>query len=270
MKIWLGSDDSHHIAVMAQIQAAKQTDDKRPAIPSLYSLNADVGVVTVAGSLVDGDAGYMQLYGMSGYHNISNALIEAVQDKKAKSIMLHIDSGGGDVSGLTEMVNFINKVKLVKPMSVFAKQAGSAAYWIASAGGHITLDMLGQAGSIGAVAVHTEYSKMYADIGITKTVIRSGEYKAKPNSVEPLDEKGRVQVQESVDYVNDMFEAGISAARNISRETLSSKVGSGRVFIGRNALNAGLVDTVGDLGQALAYSRGMVASFKSLEISKTK
>lgn len=262
MQMWMGDDQVQHQLVLATMMMARVSHnrDDEPET-KLYNRQGDVGVVNVHGSLVEGAAGWMLDYGVTGYADITAALVEAIQDSEAKSIMLHVSSGGGMVSGLTAMNEFIRNVAKVKPMNVYADMAGSAAYWIAASGGHITMSETGTAGSVGTVMVHTDYSEYYAKEGIKKTVIRSGDMKMKPSGIEPLDDKTKAMLQSRIDYIADIFMRGVAESRGLTVGQVKSKLGDGAMHIGTQALDLGLVDSIGSLGSALAYSRGKAATF---------
>lgn len=266
-KVWYGSEASYKAVMDAQVKLAamlkanpKMEDEFE--IPSTYRLEGDVGVVSVKGSLVNGRAGWLQIFDITGYEDIAAGLIEAVQDKKAKSIMLNIDSSGGSAKGVRQLGEFIQSVGEVKATSVYADGIGSAAYWLGSAGGHITIDEMGMAGSIGALILHTEYSKANEKAGITSTIVRAGENKALANPIEPLSEAGLAELQAIVDDSRDMFVNSVAEHRGVTAATVQSNMGQGRMFMGAKSVNVGLTDKVGTFEDALAYSKSLQSSFK--------
>jgi signal peptide peptidase SppA len=236
--------------------------------PSIYELVGDAAVIDISGSLVPGYAGWMQLFGVTGYEDISGALIEAVKDKKAKRIVLCIDSPGGAVKGVSSTAELINNVGKVKPLNVYAETANSAAYWLACAGGNITLDEVGEAGSIGTLIVHTEYSKELAQEGVTKTIIRAGKYKALANPIEPLSEEAKADLQQKADDARDLFVNAVANYRGTTPSKVESSMGQGRVFMGMRALGVGLVDRIGTFQDALAYSAELAKTFVPVKTVK--
>ena len=266
-KIWYGSEASFEVLATAntQMQAllkANPNIDDQFELPSLYKLDGSVGVVSVKGSLVSGDAGWRQLFGVSGYDNIATALVDSVSDKKAKSIMLDIDSPGGSAKGVNALGNLIKDIGSVKPMSAYGDNIGSAAYWAGSAAKHITLDEMGMAGSIGALIVHSERSKQLEQDGIKVKVIRAGVNKALANSVEPLSAEGEADLQAIVNTSRDMFVAAVADNLGVTSATVESQMGQGKMLMGAAALSAGLVHKIGTYEDALAHSTGLQASFK--------
>lgn len=257
--LWYGSEAAFDVLASAQesvqqwAKTQKESDDFM--LPPLYTRHGDVGVVQVKGALWHGSTGIFRLFGVLGYDDIEAALIEGLQDKKAKRLMLDMDSPGGSVKGLKSLGETIQGIGKIKSTTAFATAANSAAYWLASATSHITLDEMGEAGSIGCIAVHTEYSKMYEKEGVTKTAIRAGENKALASPFEPLSDKAREQIQYGVNKARDQFVNAVAQNRGVTAATVESQYGQGKVFMGSDALRAGLVDAVGGFQEALAYQR---------------
>ena len=277
IKHWLGSEESFH-AYMEAIEKAEvrraeheakvrasndeDEDDEEDYFPSIYQLIGDVAVVKISGSLVPGQALWMRYYGVLGYDDIKNALVKAVSDQKAKSILLHSNSGGGAVNGVQEAQTFISAVAKVKPMSVYSEFCCSAAYWLASAAGHITTSATAINGSIGVVRVAMEYSKQMEDNGVGVKVFRSGRYKMLVNPYEKLSEEAITEEQAKLNDLYDIFTAAVAANRGVSQTVVDTTMGQGREFLGRRGLEAGLVDALGSFEDALTYSRAKGSQFQ--------
>src|SRR3954470_12286127 len=177
--LWIGDEASFDVAMAAAVSAlALQDGTRTPPQSSLLSIEGDVGVVKVDGALVPGQAGFLSFFGAVGYEDIRNAMVEAAMNPDVKSIMLAINSGGGAVDGCADCAALIAKVNGVKPVVAYADGAiASAAYWIGSQADAVLIGPTTMAGSLGVVMKHTEMSKMRAQMGLTDTVIRTGEYK---------------------------------------------------------------------------------------------
>lgn len=264
IQLWCGSEASFtafetavksaQSMVKAHIAAgSKEQDSWEIELPPLYTRMGDVGVIDIKGSLINGSAGIWRLFGVTGYDDIQGALFEGLKDKKAKRLMLNVESPGGSVKGLKDIAETLKASRDVKPLNAFAQTANSAAYWLASAASHITLDEMGEAGSIGCIAVHTEYSKLYEKEGIKKTAIRAGENKALASPFEPLSEKALEQMQAHVNKARDMFVAAVADNRGVTSATVQSQFGDGKTFMGSDALGPGLVDKIGSFQDALRH-----------------
>lgn len=272
-KVWYGSEASYNVLVEAKLKLGallKSNGDKTYELemPDLMTVHGDVGVMDIKGSLMNGSSGWLRFFGVVGYDDIAEALVQGVADKKVKSIMLNVDSPGGSAKGVRQLSDLIKNVGQVKPVNVYADSIGSAAYWLGSAGGHITIDEMGLAGSIGALIVHTEYSKQDEKQGVKSTIIRAGVNKALANPIEPLSPEALASLQEIVDASRDMFVMAVADNRGTTPSTVESQMGQGKEFMGVKAVAAGLVDKVGTFEDALAYSKSLRTGFKATKAVK--
>jgi len=258
---WAGTAESY-VAYQANLEkanaalAAMASDDEVDPFPPLYERDGSVGVVKIEGSLIPGEAGFYRFFGITGYDDIKNALIEAVSDREAKSIMLYCRSPGGSVEGVASCHDFIKVVAGVKPMNVYSEMAASACYWISAAAGHITTTDTGINGSIGTVKVHMERSKMLDMDGIKVTVMRAGKFKMLANSYEPLTEEAKAQEQVMLDDLYEAFASSVAEDRSTTYAIADQVMGQGKVFMGKRGVEAGLVDAVGTYQDAHALASG--------------
>lgn len=174
---------------------------------------------------------------------------DAAADPSVKSILLHIDSPGGTVDGTQTLMNIVREARAAKPVIALADgMMASAAYWIGSAAECVYIaDELTQTGSIGVVATHRDISAAEKMAGIKTTEIYAGKYKRIASSHEPLTKAGRQTIQEMVDYTYSIFVGDVAANRGVSVDAVLSDMADGRIFIGRQGIDAGLVDDVSTL-----------------------
>ena len=262
-QFWMGTEDSFQAYEKAVPLAetkhaewlASSEGSDEPDFPPLYERVGDVGVIKISGSLIPGEAGFLRYYGITGYADIKAAVLEGIADKGAKSLMVYSDSGGGSVAGVEDAEAFIRSASTVKPMNAFSEFSASAAYWLTSAAGHITAASTSINGSLGVIRVVTEYSKAFEKEGITKTVMRAGRYKALGNPYEPLSEDGKAEIQAKLDDLYQLFMGTVARNRGTTAIIADQVMGQGREFLGKRGLDAGLVDAIGDLEDALTYAK---------------
>ena len=258
-QMWCGSEESYH-AYMHSLESfnefmkdKKEDDIFAAALP--YTKVGKVGVVSISGSLIPGEVPKFAAdwFGVMGYDNIKQAVVAALSDKEVKSIQLRVGSGGGAVQGLKATADFLAEAGKIKPVYTYSdSMMASAAYWLGSTAEHVSVGDMANVGSIGTIAVQTEYTKMREAEGITDTVIRSGKYKALGHPFEKLTQEAHDQIQERLDYMTSKFVAAVAENRGRSPEVVDSVMGQGRVFMGEQALAVGLVDTVETEQEALA------------------
>lgn len=211
-----------------------------------YTVQNGTAVIPVQGVLGKGMSLLNKISGGTSTARLREDLSAALTDPNVKSIMLHIDSPGGTVDGTQELAEAILAVRGTKPIVALADGCMcSAAYWIGAAADKIfmTSDTT-QIGSIGVVASHVDISKAEESYGRKTTEITAGKYKRVASQYGPLTEDGRASIQSQVDHIYSVFVEQIATFRAVSVETVLSEMADGRVFLGQQAIDAGLVDGV--------------------------
>jgi signal peptide peptidase SppA len=140
-----------------------------------------------------------------------------------------------------------------KPIVAFANgMMASAAYWIGSAADEIVAEETAEIGSIGVVMMHYDYSGADEQAGVKRTILQAGHYKAMGNDTEPLSEEAEEYFQGHLDYLYTLFVDAVARNRDVTAEAVIEDMAEGRIFIGRQAVDAGLVDRLGNFETAMA------------------
>lgn len=250
--LWAGTETSLHTMIEAQnqmklkIASGWEDPEEEEAGPRLLDVQGRIGVISIKGPLVSGEDSWIhEMFGVTSYGAIRDALISAASDPEVDHILLDIDSGGGAVSGVMDASKAISMVnEKVKPVTAYAENAASAAYWLGSSAGKVYAGETSIVGSIGVIATHKEYSKALADAGVGVTVIRAGKYKALANGVEPLTEEAKAQIQTQLDDAYKIFVSHVAEQRGVPYEYADTHMAQGKEFFGARAEEAGLVDGI--------------------------
>jgi signal peptide peptidase SppA len=247
-------DDPAYMATMRSMWESdrKEQDEDEEYESWLLERRGNTAILNVAGDLVNTKAWYNEYLGMVSYEEIQEALAEAGADESVDQVLMHFSTGGGTASGIKAAGDYIGFFdQNVKPVYGYtATAAFSAGYWLASSTRKITVDEMGQLGSIGAVNVHVSYKGMLDQKGVVYTILREGEFKALGHPAEELDEKSKAYFQDKLAKANSFFIEAVVRNRNVS---LASQAdwGEGKTFYGREALNLGLADEVATLQDLL-------------------
>lgn len=174
------------------------------------------------------------------------------EDKKIKAIVLHVNTPGGGVAASQEMYEIIKRTKdKGKPVIVSISSLGASGGYYAACGGTLIVANEGSlVGSIGVIMNLTNIKELSEKIGISETIIKSGELKDAGNPFRELNEKDREYFQDIVDDSYDQFLNVVSSSRNLNKEELKD-IANGRVFTGRQAKEIGLIDTLGTFDDAI-------------------
>jgi capsid assembly protease len=251
-RVWAGTEESLSAALEAQdgvnarLAAGNYTEQQGEDKPRLLTVDDGVATITIKGSLNNESGFWNEIFGMTGYPEIREALLGAAQDQSVREILLDIDSGGGAVSGVEDTAKLIRMVNdKVKPITAFTDgMMASAAYWLGSAAGKVYSGKTAMVGSIGVISTHMERSEQLKEAGIGVTVVRAGKYKALANSVEKLTEAGKDQIQQVVDAAYGVFVDHVSTMRGKSYDYTDKYMAQGKEFVGQAAVDAGLVDQI--------------------------
>lgn len=210
-------------------------------VTTYYDLS--LSVLDISGPLVNRDmnAGPCTASPVS-YAAIRSQIETAVADKRIKTVVARIDSGGGMASQMVDLNEFIRKTVAANPHMRFIASiddvACSAAYGIACAFPERYISRTGIAGSIGVVVRHQEASKMEANIGIVTTYIYAGAHKVLGNSSEPLSDAARNMIESQVKMHYDLFVKCVSDSLGVSEKTIRATEAA--VYQGQQAVDNGL------------------------------
>lgn len=208
-----------------------------------------VAVVSLVGVLAKRANLFTDISGGTSTQKVGSQLMAAANDPAVASIILEIDSPGGQVDGVMELAGMIRAVRESKPVMAWVTGvAASGGYWIASAAERVLIaDETTITGSIGVVATHVDVSRREEALGIKTTEITAGRYKRIASSYQPLSEEGRATLQQQVDALYSVFVESVAAQRGVAVDDVLNRMADGRVFIGRQGIDAGLVDGVSTL-----------------------
>lgn len=210
-----------------------------------YRTKNGTAIISIVGSLVNRGAWIGSSSGMTSYEGISHQLASAARDSSIKSILLDIDSPGGEAVGAFEVGALVRKIDGEKPVTAFVNgMCCSAAYAIGSGARRIEAGSTALVGSIGVVMMHTDQSARMHQMGVKPTFIFAGAHKVDGNPFEPLSQSVKSDMQAEVDKFYDLFVGHVAAGR----KGLSAKAvreTEARTFIGSDAVERKLVDAIG-------------------------
>ncbi len=222
--------------------------------PVRYEVIDGVAVLPVVGVIAKRANLFMEISGGVSTELLARDLRDALADASVHSIVLNIDSPGGAVDGTATLANMVMQARGVKPIITLASGVmASAAYWIGSAAQKAYIaESTTVVGSIGVVATHVDVSGSEEKSGIKTTEIFAGAYKRIASQYAPLTDAGRASMQDQVDYFYSVFVGAVAENRGVSEDKVLKDMADGRVFIGQQAIAAGLVDGVSTLEALIA------------------
>lgn len=180
-------------------------------------------------------------------------LDKIAKDKSVKAVLLSIDSPGGAVSGGEALYEAVRKISEKKPVVVQVNTlAASAGYMIALAGDRIFVRRNAITGSIGVIFQFAEAGRLLDTVGVSFEAVKSAPLKAEPMPYRPMTPETRAMLEGLVEDAYGWFVGLVSERRGISVEEARA-LADGRIFSGGQALEAKLVDALGDEKAAIDW-----------------
>lgn len=236
----------HEVDVDALASKMGQRVDKTY---NLRMREGGVAVLNVEGPLFRYANLFTMFSGGSSFDMLAIDFGKAMAHEDVKSVILHINSPGGQTDGTSEFAQMVKEARGKKPITAYVSHIGaSAAYWIASAADSIVVEKAGSVGSIGTVArVRTDKEK---DV---REIVSSQSPRKRPDVTS---DEGRQQIQEYVDALSDIFIDTVAENRGVKRDKVLKDFGQGGMLVGEAAVAAGMADSVGTLEGVIASMSG--------------
>jgi len=225
-----------------------------------------IAIISLSGPILDG----YQTQGVASGENISELLLKAKEDKKVKAIVLRINTPGGSVFA-SELIrdNVLEAKKVGIPViTSMGGVAASGGYWVAASSDYIFAEDLTITGSIGVASVLFNAEETLNKIGINEDGFSSSIFSDifgpilfdKPNP-------RLINLYEiTIENVYQKFINIVSEGRSIPKEKVYD-LAEGKVWIGKEALNLGLVDEIGSLEDAIKKAAD-IANVKEFNVKR--
>ena len=186
-----------------------------------------------------------------GKEAINKAFQEILESDKIKAVVLRVDSPGGDALTSEIILNASRTLKGKKPLVVsMGNVAASGGYYISSLADRIFADPMTITGSIGVLAAFPNIRGMTNRIGINAEQVTTHKNAMGYSPFEPLSEGFEKSTISAIEKVYHTFKSRVSEGRSLSMEIVE-EIAQGRVWSGKNAVEIGLVDTLGGLQEAI-------------------
>ena len=243
--------------------AQRHTSDKEAvlAAPSArresgsVRMRDGVAVISVMGPIFPRADFFTQISGATSIERLALLFGEAVAADDVKGIVLHIDSPGGQITGVHEFASQIFAARNIKPVIAYASgMCASAVYWIGSAAQRIVADATAELGSIGVVSAWTDDKEARKSRGLADYEVVSSQ---SPNKrLDPASEKGRSVLQRRLDEYADIFIADVARHRGKRTATVLEQFGQGGMMLAAEAVKVGMADEIGSLEGVIAALSG--------------
>lgn len=201
-----------------------------------------------------GDVGIVEIFGVIDETTGRKAIKQIdrwAESKSIKAIVLHINSPGGGSAISHELYEAIKRARDEKPIvASFASVAASGGYYIACAADRIISNPSCVTGSIGVIFQFHTYTDLMDKIGIGTETIKSGLLKDVGSYSRDMTQKEELMLKSVVMDTYEQFVEVVAEGRNMEVENIYP-LADGSIYTGQQALNLGLVDSLGGLYDAI-------------------
>ncbi len=185
---------------------------------------------------------------------LSATLRSIAKDENIKAVVLRVNSPGGSAFGSEQIWYALNKVKANKPLIVsMGGYAASGGYYISCIADTIVAQPNTITGSIGIFGLIPNAQGLVNKLGLSFDGVKTNEMSNFGELFRPMSEQERSLVQGKVNRGYELFVKRCADGRSMSIDAIKS-IAEGRVWTGEQALENGLVDTLGNLNDALAIA----------------
>lgn len=222
--------------------------------PKTEGSSGRVAVIYANGEIISGEGNNFVI----GSDRLSRAIRKVREDDRIDAIVLRVNSPGGSALASDVIWREVSLAREEKPVVVsMGDVAASGGYYISCAADKIVAQPNTLTGSIGVFAVIPNMQNFFNDkLGITFDGSKTGTYSDLGSITHPLTAGEKAILQDFIDDVYADFTGHVAEGRKMSLPEVDS-VARGRVWSGAAALEAGLVDTLGGLDDALKIAAGM-------------
>lgn len=197
-------------------------------------------------------------------------LDELRDDKKAKAVIVRLDTPGGSAVGGQMLYKKLRAIAEKKPVVAVMRSMATSAGYLTAIGADYVLAMEGTiTGSIGVILQMAEVTELAEKLGINPITIKSGPNKGSPSPFEKFTPKQAEIIQAAIMDFYAYFVDLVAERRHLPRETVAT-IADGRIYSGKQALDLKLVDQLGGEEEALAWLADNRKIDTSLEINDIK
>ncbi len=228
-----------------------------------------IAIVYAEGDIVDGEGGP----NMIGGDALARELRKVRSDTDIAAVVLRVNSPGGSAIASETIQRELALITKEKPLVVsMGTVAASGGYWITTAATRVFAEPNTITGSIGVFSLIPNVKTLANDHGVTFDTVKTGKYADLYTLMRPRTPDEMAVLQRSTDAIYNAFIERVSNARHLSTDSVRV-IAEGRVWSGEDAMQIGLVDSLGNLDAAVKSAASMarvVGEYHIRELPRAK
>jgi len=228
-----------------------------------------IAVIYAQGIIIPGEGDETTI----GSECISATIRKAREDKNVKAIVLRVNSGGGSALASDVILREMLLAKAEKPVVVsMGDVAASGGYYIACGANKIVATPTTITGSIGVISAIPNMQTFFNNkLGITFDEVKTNEFADFIPFERPMNQQEKKIMERMTDNIYEVFITHVANGRNMTKEQVDA-IAQGRIWIGSDAQEIGLVDKLGGLNDAieLAAELAGITDWRLMELPEQK
>ncbi|MDQ7840493.1 MAG: signal peptide peptidase SppA [bacterium] len=248
---------------MAALRPWAQARRRLPTPYQWRSRAAVIGVVELIGMIVTGESRDLPLPlpfvggRFAGSETVARAFRAAERDPRVRAVVFHVDSRGGSALASDLIWREVERIKVRKPVVAFmGNVAGSGGYYVSCGAGRIIAQPATVTGSIGVINGKLTVRGLFGRLGLNREIVARGEAATMPSGFQPFTPTQLDRIRHEIQAVYRRFVSKVAQGRARSEAEIED-IARGRVWTGRQAVEQGLVDEMGDFPLAVRRAREM-------------
>ncbi|MGL4392887.1 MAG: signal peptide peptidase SppA [Fusobacteriaceae bacterium] len=237
----LGKNSVINLNIYKKILAGKESQNK--------SYKNYIGVIPLNGEILEGQS--QGVKGIIEEENTVELLQNALEDNEIKGVVLRIDSPGGSAYTSNSIYSAIKTLSAKKPVYVsMGSVAASGGYFISAAANKIYANKATVTGSIGVVFIIPNYEKLANKIGVDVEILSKGKNADINSMLKPMSKEKYSLLSKSLERIYLEFKSKVAEGRKMSLDKIED-VAKGRVWLGEDARDRGLVDGIASFDEVV-------------------
>ncbi len=213
-----------------------------------------IAEIRIDGIIMSSPAPGLAGMGMASAPRITSLIDRAARDERVQGLLLVINSPGGGAAASQEIFQELLHFKETgKPVVVsMGETAASGGYYVAAPADYIFASPASMTGSIGAIMELVDASELLENLGLEMATLKAGEFKDAGSFSRALTAMEEEYFQDMVETIQQQFLDDVLKARPLEEEVVE-RVSDGRIILGSEALELGMVDELGNVNDARRF-----------------
>lgn len=259
-KVGIKDDESLNLLSLSDMKGVEGNKSKDKS-------GNEIAVYYAYGEVTDGTSNAYSEHNICS-EDVCKDLEDLADNDDVKAVVIRTNTGGGSAFASEQIWRTVQLLKAKKPVIVsMSGMTASGGYYIACASDYIFAEPTTLTGSIGIFGMFPDMSGLLQDkLGLHFDVVKTNQFADFGTPARPFNAAECATLQGYIDYGYKTFVSRVAKGRKMTPAAID-KIAQGRVWVGSQAKNIGLVDAIGGLDEAIAEAAKRAKITEYTEVS---